>query len=216
MAWSPIKPKTAVVASKDNPNELADPETYLRDSPSIDTFTFVLDIVFASTSENLPTSLAPILNGIKLSDIISATNAKSSPLAAVNLKTPGITSMIWFTLNPANANFSIPAAACSDVKTVLLPKFIASFFNCWNCSFVAPDIASTLLICFSKLKNEFADNPIPTAAVAPKPKTPIFAAFKAFAPAFFIPVFTPANLLATFCFIANCPIACSVFFSSSL
>ena len=165
IAWSPIKPIAADVVDKSIFKLLADEDTYLNASPSIWILVLLLDIVLAKISEACPTSSIPILKAVMLSDIISDIIIKSSPDAVAKSKIGGIAEIISFGLNPAKANFSIPAAASSDVNIVVFPTSIAFFFKASYSCIVAPVKALTLIICLSNSKYSLADEvPIPIAA----------------------------------------------------
>ena len=106
---------------------------------------------------------------------------KSSPDAVARSKIGGIAAIISFGLNPANANFSIPAAASSEVNIVVFPTSIAFFFKASYSSAVAPVKALTFIICLSNSKYSLTEEvPIPIAA-------PMVAIAATFIPVFILP-----------------------------
>ena len=98
-----IKPNAILVSSIEYFIAPANGATYLKLSPSIDTFVFAFELAAAITSARRPESSADFPNAVKASVTISEVVAKSSPDAAAKSIIPDIPPSISFVFHPAIA-----------------------------------------------------------------------------------------------------------------
>ena len=98
-----IKPKASAVSSQENPKAPAIGAQYLKDSPSMDTLVFALELAAANTSAKCPLSAAVKPKAVSASVTISEVVARSSPLAAARFMMPSMPDSISFVFQPAIA-----------------------------------------------------------------------------------------------------------------
>lgn len=186
------------VSSTLYPNDPATGAAYLKDSPSIATLVLEFAEAAARTSakcEALETSFVkPSLiifvvpsadkpKAVIASVTMSETPAKSSPDAAARSITPSIPFNISSVFQPAIAMYSIAEAVSLAVYCVIFPSCFAFSDSRSKSDPVAPEIAATDDIAFSKFAPALIApvvrlfNPLPTAdtaldpiaAIAPNP-----------------------------------------------
>ena len=98
-----IKPSASAVSSQENPKAPAIGAQYLKDSPSMETLVFALELAAANTSAKCPLSDAVNPKAVNASVTISEVVAKSSPDAAARFIMPSIPDSISFVFQPAIA-----------------------------------------------------------------------------------------------------------------
>ena len=150
MPWLAIRPTARAVSCILNPNAPATGAAYLNVCPIRATFVFELVAAEANTSANIAESLACKPNADKLSVTISEVVAKSSPEAEARFMIPSIPPIISLVFQPAIPIYLNASADSVAVYLVAAPISIAFFFSCKNSSAVAPEIAFTFDISFSK------------------------------------------------------------------
>ena len=98
-----IKPSASAVSSQEKPKAPAIGAQYLKDSPSMETLVFALELAAANTSAKCPLSDAVKPKAVSASVTISEVVARSSPLAAARFIMPSIPESISFVFQPAIA-----------------------------------------------------------------------------------------------------------------
>ena len=141
-----IRPSAVVVSFIEYPIAPAVAATFLKDSPSKDTFVFDFDAATAKTSANSPLSLAFNPKAVKASVTISDTPANSSPLAAARFIIPAIPSIICDEFQPAIPIYDIASDASIAENLVLAPISFAFSESAVSSAPVAPEIADTFAI----------------------------------------------------------------------
>ena len=143
MPASDMIPIAAAVSSRLRPIALATGATYFMASPISKTSAFVSAAARAKTFATCPAELASKAKARIVDAATSDAAATSPPDTAARSSRPGIADIISLTLKPADARFSMPAAAAVAEKDVSAPSCLARSSRACNSVDVAPDIAWT-------------------------------------------------------------------------
>ena len=161
-----IRPMASAVSSMLNPRAPAMGAAYLNVSPIMATFVFALEEAAARTSAKCPESSADSPNAVSASVTMSDVVARLSPDAAARFMIPSMPPTMSAAFQPAMAMYSMASPASDAENFVSAPISRALSRRVSISAAVAPDIAPTLLICWSKSAVSFTAAPRPAAAAA--------------------------------------------------
>ena len=146
-----IRPRAMETSSALYPIAPATGATYLKDSPSIETFVFALLDAAARTSAKWDESSAASPKAVSASVTMSDVVPSSSPDAAARFMIPETPFSMSSVFQPAIAMYSYACAASVVLNFVFLPSSFAFSDSRSMSSAVAPEMACTLDI--SSLKS---------------------------------------------------------------